>query len=249
MKKILMMMLAAVATSATLPVLAGQDNLLAPFSTKGPDCYVDGTVVKDGESYALVWTKAGAAFAGITVTGEAVGDQNLNRVLCIAPLAKDGRCPDVVVEVNKLVADLYAGAGTFSLHLLDTRKADGTPGGVEAGVNGFGAAQAFTLSASQQLQSGVATNAALAATATVLPDSIPQPKIKSIEVKDGIVRLTVARTSKFVRYGVSSGDTPATLTADADFAPQDGNDAGDIVITAPAKGTSGFFSVGRAPLK
>ena len=245
MKKILMML----AMAATSAALAGQDNLLATFSTKGPDCYADGTVVKDGESYALVWTKAGAAFAGITVTGEAVGDQNLNRVLCIAPLAKDGRCPDVVVEVNKLVADLYAGAGTFSLHLLDTRKADGTPGGVEAGVNGFGAAQAFTLSASQQLQSGVATNAALAATATVLPDSIPQPKIKSIEVKDGIVRLTVARTSKFVRYGVSSGDTPATLTADSDFAPQDGNDAGDIVIEAPAKGTSGFFSVGRAPLK
>ena len=65
----------------------------------------------------------------------------------------------------------------------------------------------------------------------------------------GVVRLTLARTSKFVRYGVSSGDTPATLTADSDFAPQDGNDAGDIVITAPAKGTSGFFSVGRAPLK
>ena len=117
MKKSLMVVLAMVATSATLPVLAGQDNLLATFSTKGPDCYADGTVVKDGESYALVWTKAGAAFAGITVTGEAVGDQNLNRVLCVAPLAKGGRCPDVVVEVNKVVADLYAGAGTFSLHL------------------------------------------------------------------------------------------------------------------------------------
>ena len=175
MKKILMML----AMAATSAALAGQDNLLATFSTKGPDCYADGTVVKDGESYALVWTKAGAAFAGITVTGEAVGDQNLNRVLCVAPLAKGGRCPDVVVEVNKVVADLYAGAGTFSLHLLDTRKADGTPGGVEAGVNGFGAAQAFTLSASQQLQSGVATNAALAATATVLVRRHPgEPEVR-----------------------------------------------------------------------
>ena len=246
MKKSLMVMLAVAVTSAAL---AGQDNLLATFSTKGPDCYADGTVVKDGESYALVWTKAGAAFAGITVTGEAVGDQDLNRVLCIAPLAKDGRCPDVVVEVNKLVADLYAGAGTFSLHLLDTRKADGTPGGVEAGVNGFGAAQAFTLSAAEQLQSAAAPNATLAATATVLPDSIPQPKIKSIEVKDGIVRLTVARTSKMVRYGVSSGATPGELAVDSAFAPKDGDDAGDIVIEAPAKGASGFFSVGRAPLK
>ena len=245
MKNILMTILAALALSA----LAGQDNMLATFSTKGPDCYADGTVVKDGECYALVWTHTNAVFQGITVTGEAVGSQEENRVLCIAPLAKDGHCREVVVEVNKVLADLYAGSGTFSLHLLDTRKADGVPGGVESGVNGFGAAEEFTLSASEQLQTISATNAALAATATVLPASIPQPKIKSIEVKDGIVRLTVARTSKMVRYGVSSGTSPTAMSADADFAPQDGDDAGDIVIEAPAKGNSGFFSVGRAPLK
>ena len=245
MKNILMTILAA----AAIPVLAGQDNLLATFSTKGPDCYADGTVVKDGECYALVWTHTNAVFQGFTVTGEAVGDQDLNRVLCIAPLAKDGHCPDVVVEVNKVVADRYAGAGTFSLHLLDTRRADGTPGGIETGVNGFGATEEFTLSASEQVQSISATNAALAATATILPESIPQPKIKSIEVKNGIVRLTVERTSKLVRYGVSSGDTPAALASDPDFALKDGDDAGDIVIEAPAKGSSGFFSVGRAPLK
>ena len=248
MKKILATILAAIA----IPALAGQDNLLATFSTKGPDRYADGTTVKDGECYALVWTKAGAAFAGITVTGEAAGDQDLNRVLCVAPLAKDGHCREVVVEVNKVVADRYAGAGTFSLHLLDTRRADGTPGGVEAGVNGYGATQEFSLSAKKSardgVQAGVATNAALAATATVLPASIPQPKIKSIEVKDGIVRLTVARTSRLVRYGVSSGATPAALASDADFAPKDGDDLGDLVIEAPAKGASGFFSVGRAPL-
>ena len=247
MKKSLMAVLAVAATSVAL---AGQDNMLATFSTKGPDCYADGTVVKDGECYALVWTHTNAVFQGITVDGKAVGSQDENRVLCIAPLAKDGHCREVVVEVNKVVADLYAGSGTFSLHLLDTRKAaDGTPGGVDAGVNGFGAAQEFTLSASEQFQSVTATNAALVATATVLPASIPQPKIKSIEVKDGVVRLTVERTSKLVRYGVSSGATPATLAADPDFALTDGDDAGDIVIEAPAKGSSGFFSVGRAPLK
>ncbi len=245
MKKSLMMILAA----AALPLLAGQDNLLATFSTKGPDCYADGTVVKDGECYALVWTHTNAVFQGITVDGKAVGSQDENRVLCIAPLAKDGHCREVVVEVNKVLADLYAGSGTFSLHLLDTRKADGMPGGVDSGVNGFSAAQEFTLSASEQIQSVSATNAELAATASILPASIPQPKIKSIELKNGIVRLTVARTSKMVRYGVSSGATPATLAADPDFALTDGDDSGDIVIEAPAKGNSGFFSVGRAPLK
>ena len=70
MKKILMM-LAAVATSATLPVLAGQDNLLATFSTKGPDCYADGTVVKDGESYVLGLNPADAtAVLRLTATAK-----------------------------------------------------------------------------------------------------------------------------------------------------------------------------------
>lgn len=245
MKKTLAIILAA----AALPALAGQDNLLATFSTKGPDRYADGSLVKDGESYALVWTAAGKAFAGITVDGKAAGSPDDNRVLCIAPLAQDGHCPDVVVQVDKVLADRYAGAGVFSLHLLDTRRADGTPGGVAAGVNGFGAVEAFSLSAAEQLQSAAATNAALAASASILPASIPQPVIKSIEVKDGIVRLTVARTSGLLRYGVSSGATPGALAPDAAFAPKDGDDQGDIVIEAPAKGSSGFFSVGRAPLK
>ena len=83
----------------------------------------------------------------------------------------------------------------------------------------------------------------------MLPASIPQPRIKSIEVKDGIVRLTVERTSSLMRYGVSSGTTPGALSADADFGQKDGDSQGDIVIEAPAKGSSGFFSVGRAPLK
>ena len=249
MKKSLMMILAVVATSATLPALADQGSILATFSTKGPDCYADGTVVKDGESYALVWTRTNAVFRGIAVDGKAVGSPDENRVLCVAALAKDGRCPDVVVEIPAVLADRYAGAGTFSLHLLDTRRADGTPGGVAAGVNGYGAAESFKLSASDQLQSAEAVNAALAENATVLPASIPQPKIKSIEVKGGIVRLTVERTSKLVRYGVSSGSNPAEMAADSAFAPKDGDDNGDIVIEAPAKGPSGFFSVGRAPLK
>ena len=153
MKKILATILAAVASGA---VLADQGSILATFSTKGPDCYADGTVVKDGECYALVWTLTNAVFRGISVDGKAVGSQDDNRVLCIAPLAKGGRCPDVVVEVPAVLADRYAGAGTFSLHLLDTRRADGTPGGVSAGVNGYGAAESFKLSASEQLQGAAA---------------------------------------------------------------------------------------------
>ena len=66
---------------------------------------------------------------------------------------------------------------------------------------------------------------------------------------DGVVRLTVEKTSKLLRYGVSSGKNPAVLAADTSFPRKDGNDDADIMIEAPAKGASEFFKVGRAPLK
>ncbi len=46
MKTRLALIAAAIAAGAAF---GGQDNLLATFSTKGPDRYADGTVVKDGE--------------------------------------------------------------------------------------------------------------------------------------------------------------------------------------------------------
>lgn len=41
------------------------------FYTEGPDRYSDGTVVLDGESYALVWSKDGQ-FDGFTASGRSV---------------------------------------------------------------------------------------------------------------------------------------------------------------------------------
>ena len=58
MKKILFVFGAfALAFAAT----AELDTLIT-FSTKGPDTYLDGKTVMDGECYALVWTKNGAEF-------------------------------------------------------------------------------------------------------------------------------------------------------------------------------------------
>ena len=248
MKKSLTMILAVVATSATLPSLAEQGSAFLEISTTGPDCYADGTTVADGERYALVWTKSGATFAGITVEGKAAGSQDDNCVLGIFSCAADGHCPELDVEVPEEKASRYVGKGTFSIHLLDTRRADGTPGGKKAGVNGYGTTASVVVS-SGEISQKVASTAILAENPTVVPDSISAPVIKSIEVKDGIVRLTVKQTSKLLRYGVSSGDTPADLAADATFPRKDGNEEADIVIEAPAKGTGNFFKVGRAPLK
>ena len=247
MKKTLLM-IAAVATCVTLQ--AGQDNLLMTFSTPGPDKYADGSAVKDGESYALVWVKTGAAFAGFLADGTAA-NPDVNRVICVVPYAKDGRCEETVLEMDRVLADGYAGSGSFELHLLDTRGADGVPKGVAGGVNGSGAAAAFSVAAGTMEGGSVtAKKAAVAATASELPASIPQPKITSIKVEGGLVKLTVKGTSKLLRYGVQSGDAPndlAPMPLDAGVA--DGDDFGEIEITVPAEKGGRFFKVGRAGLK
>ena len=251
MKNMILMAIAVVAISA--PLSAGQDNLLMKFSTVGTDTYADGTtMVSDGEFYALVWVKTGATFAGFNADGTVVDAEN-NALICAVPYAENGHCPETVLEIDRVLADAYAGAGAFELHVMDTRDAEGKPKGKLAdGVNASGSAAKFSLSAwtAGEVESVSAKQGTLAATASALPPSIPQPKITSIKVKNGIVKLTVQGTSRLLRYGVKSGDVPsdlAPLPLEAGVA--DGNDFGEIEIEVPAEKGGKFFSIGRAPLK
>ena len=251
MKKMMLMAIAAVATS--VPLSAGQDNLLMKFSTPGPDTYADGkTPVADGEFYALVWVKKGATFSGFNADGTVVDAAN-SALICAVPYAENGRCPETVLEMDRVLADAYAGAGSFELHVLDTRDAEGKPKGkVAEGVNASGEATTFSLTAGSagEVKTVAAKQGTLAATASELPASIPQPKITSIKVENGIVTLKVQGTSRLLRYGVKSGDAPndlAPLPLDAGVA--NGDDFGEIEITVPAEKGGRFFSIGRAPLK
>ena len=252
MKKTLTMLMAAAACAA---LHAGQDNLLLRFSTPGPDAYADGTAVRDGEFYALVWVRKGATFAGFAADGS-VADGETGALICAVPFAEGGRLPETTLEMDRVLADAYAGSGTFELHVLDTRDASGAPkGALSEGVNGHGAAASFSLAADssgrvEQQQEVSARKAALAATATALPASVPRPRITSIKVEDGVVRLTVKGTSRLLRYGVSSGDSPddlAPLPLSAGVA--DGDDFGEIEIAVPAEKGGRFFRVGRAGLE
>ena len=251
MKKLIFVAIAAVAASAILP--AGQDNLLMKFSTPGPDTYADGkTLVADGEFYALVWVKAGATFAGFNADGTVVDAAN-SALICAVPYAENGHCPETVLEMDRVLADAYAGSGSFELHVLDTRDAEGKPKGtVAGGVNASGSAAAFSLTAGSagEVKAVAAKQGTLAATVSELPPSIPQPKITSIKVENGMVKLKVQGTSKLLRYGVKSGDAPsdlAPLPLDAGVA--DGDDFGEIEISVPAEKGGRFFTIGRAPLK
>ena len=72
----------------------GADDAVVTFSTRGPDRYADGTTVMDGECYALVWSADGV-FEGLSANGEPV-DSN-DKVILIAPYAKDGGSQDVIL--------------------------------------------------------------------------------------------------------------------------------------------------------
>ncbi len=233
---------------------AGFDDALLAFSTKGPDKYADGTTVLDGECYALVWTKNGATFGGIAADGTAVADTD--QIVLVAPVAKDGRCPDVLFQIDSAKAEALAD-GTYGVYLLDTRvkAADGTtaPRGASDGklsvVNGYG----LTTKAAQvgkAAEGGVAaaeeketTGGQVVAAGAAAPKDVDQPKITSIKIEGDNVRLTVQNLPGFMR--VSSG---ADISADETQGAAQATDGAteEVIFYAPkAAGASGFFKVIR----
>ena len=251
MKKIAMMIgVAGLAFAAT----AGFDDALLSFSTVGPDKYSDGTTVQDGECYALVWTKNGATFGGIAADGTAVAETD--QIVLVAPVAKNGRCPNVLFQIPAAKADALAD-GTYGVYLLDTRvkAADGTtvPRGASNGklsiVNGYGlttkaakVGKATAGGAATAVEKETSDGQVVAAAAAV-PKNVPQPKITSIKIEGDNVRLTVQNLRGFMR--VSSGaDVSADETQGAAQATDGSTD--EVILYAPkASGASGFFKVIR----
>lgn len=228
----------AIALSA--PVFAAQNDTLITFSTKGPDTYADGSTVLDGETYALVWVKDGATFAGFLADGSVADAENSACVITV-PYAKDGCCPPICFQVS---AGKYEG-GSFAIYLLDTRIADGE-GGYKVGgrgkaINGCGeVASNFASSVAPASASG----GSIAVTnVSDLPADMPKPVIKDIKMVDGYVHITVSSTVPYLKYNVLGGDTPADVDAETDSNPKTGDAAQEIIFIAPADGDSGFFRV------
>ena len=118
---------AAIAAAASLTLLAGaQNDMRLLFETQGIDTYKGGTQrVLDGEFYALVWTPAGAAFAGFNADGTLTGAAD--ELVAAVPFAKGGRLPLTVKQIPAARVSHYA-QGTFTVVSLDTRKADHSVG-------------------------------------------------------------------------------------------------------------------------
>lgn len=188
-------------------------NVLVSFSTTA-DKYADGTDVKDGEWYALCWSADGK-FDGLDLDCKPVDPAE--KVLILAPLAKGGRCPYVVFQVDSAKAPV---GGNYFVYLLDTRDVTGdvseavtkdgrrVPANV---VNGSAAAQSFTASAS--IGSNVAT-AASAGSVEATGWKAVQPKIVDFKlVGDAKVRITVEGMMKGLKYTVKMGSSLGKMEA------------------------------------
>ena len=180
-------------------------------STTGPDCYKDGTQVRDGEVYALVWTADGATFSMDAAGNVSDG----SKVIRMASLAKGGKCPPVLFVLTGENADLTD--GTFSLYLLDTRSKaeDGTES-----VAMFADNKIVVCNSYEKLGSGVKISESIAlgeedaavggdsATGTPSPAVENPAKISGITVNNGLVYVEIENAIPSIRYAISAGKTP-----------------------------------------
>ena len=261
-------MLTCVMLSPGLAFASIEDRVVR-FSSPGPDRYADGSVVVDGECYALVWSPAGKEFSGFNADGTPVSPGD--RVVLAGALAKDGGCRDAVFQIP---AEEYKALeiGNWAVCLVDTRNLAGVPLGVrdgkplrvnrwglvqsgveveEAGSAGLGVASAkrARLAASQAAEGDGGEASARQVRATVLsavPSGIRPPKITAMEISDDEVVLAVEDTEPFLSYVIESGATPGNLKADYFSDVVDGEAGTEVVIGTPRTASRSFFRVTRA---
>lgn len=209
------------------------------FSTVGPDKYADGSTVLDGELYALVWTKDGV-FEGFSADGKANDEKD--KILIVAPLAKNGRCPKVMFQIPAADAVEY---GKYDVFLMDTRvvAASGvvTPRGAANGeaklVNGFGRVPAKIVLSDG---SSKAEEAAVANLNSAAPKNTRQPRVKAMRIEGDEVVLTVENIPGYMRVQSGRDASTADLTGVALETPASGD---TVTIKAPKVGESGFYRV------
>ena len=233
--------------------MAVVDDVFISYSTLGPDCYADGTRVRDGECYALVCTKKGSVFAGFSANGM-VASPETDDIAVIAPSALDGHCRPVVFALPKDYIEQHR-TDEWTVQLVDTRNAAGRPvglvDGVPARINGYGRVEGdISFDAGASVSFGEANVPARVSVASALPpDLVPQPVITDISVREGRVVLTVDETVPFVTYDLVGAETPSELTERSSRVAREKRDgvAGrPVVLEAEAGAEARFFKVVRA---
>ncbi len=235
MKKLTLMMGVA---GLALASLAAVNDTLISFSTPGPDTYLDGTTVRDGECYALVWSQDGV-FEGVKADGTAV-DAN-DRVVLVAPVAKDGRCPDLVYQVAAATAEALEG-GRYGVYLLDTRRT--VAGETVVGLNPETGRLDYVKSYAPATDPVAAAGGIASAAASKAVDGaavaayveVPQPVV-AIEVTSAVIRLTVTGMSPVADYWVEKGTSLQNVSEKIADVPADG------VVDVEKTDAAAFFQV------
>lgn len=241
MKKTMAFLVGALACTATF---AGMNNLRIMFSTPGPDTYADGTEVKAGERYALVW-RAQDETADFTI--KANGTTSGGKIILVYETREDGHCTPVLFQADDGWMDNNGyNKGEWSVYMLDTRLAKGgyaplDKNGLPTVVNASGLVKTAQSSEDYALPAG----AFASADATAVPDGVGAPVVKAIEVKGAFVYVTVENTVPSLQYTLASGDEPGSLSPDAAAEAQNGVANGLITIVTPKSEDSGFFKVIR----
>ena len=246
---------------------AGMEDQVLRFSTPGPDRYADGSVVRDGECDALVWSPAGKAFSGFNADGTPVSSSD--RVVLAGALAQGGRCRDAIFQIPAAEYSELKG-GEWAVCLVDTRNLAGEPTGTQNGkplrVNRWGiisggveitsaaSARPRLLTSGMQSSSAADTtgrtrSGASGARANILsavPPNLAPPRITDIAVGDGEVWLAVEGTVPYLDYTIISGETPNNLKPDYFAEVVEGDGRSEIAIGTPESPKRRFFKVKRA---
>lgn len=243
MKKIVSMM-AGIAAGSLFAVEVPSVQEIT-FSTQGQDKYADGSVVMDGECYALVWSQDGA-FEGINVDGTAK-DAN-DKVLYIGNFAKGGQCGLVSFQI----ADGVVSGGQYDVWVLDTRVFDNGAvkqvGKQNGKLTASHAAKATTATIQVSSDALSPTTARTAAGGTVAGGAtvadIRKPTIVSFKLDtDGngqsVAVLELANTVAGVNY---AGEGSSSLEKnDVVSGNVTSGNGGTITVIVPAKGGKAFF--------
>ena len=251
----ILVVLAVVCCSAV--AYGSMRDKLARFSTSGPDRYTDGTVVRDGECYALVWSPAGTTFSGFNADGTPVSSND--RVVLAGALAQGGRCRDAVFQIPAKDYEELQG-GEWAVCLVDTRMMTGVPAGVQDnkplrvnrwGIISGGVNITEAGSSSLRLMSGGTRSVASALPVrannlSAVPPNLLPPQITAIEVGDGEVWLGVGGTVPYLSYTIMSGETPNDLKEDYFSEVVDGDANSEIAIGTVKSVKRRFFKVKRA---
>ena len=217
MKKI---MFALGVIGLSVAAVAAVNDTLLMFSTQGPDKYSDGkTEVIDGECYALCYVTDAYNFK-IKADGTAASG---GEVLLVAPVAKDGHCPNLLYVVDAAKAESLTG-GEYAVYLLDTRTSKAADAALANGKDGA----ALVVNGAGKVVAGEAAGTSTEATDTIaqLPAApnggsvvavasiIDSPAITAIKVEGANIKLTVANLSPAADYKVLAGTGVANLSTE-----------------------------------